>query len=183
MLFKRRVPGSAPPAARPAGTAQPAPRPAAPAHVPVDILLAVTREDQLQKLDGSAVSIAPASTGAGIIFQPGTGGVSRQSISVSPGETYVVHVTATLQRAATTGADPICFAGPVFYNAAGKILQYWKKQDVPGPDAPKTYRVAIVAPAEAAQARIGLHGSWADAKAGPPSDILVGFGTATLTRG
>lgn len=106
---------------------------------------------------------------------------SRASLNVAPGQKFEFSVTVDVSAPATGGNNHVFFAGALFFDAAGNIIQWWDPQRAPEPGETKRAIVMTVeAPPSATLARIGLHGSWASDN--NPANYVLAFSGASLRQ-
>lgn len=151
--------------------------PDAPADENASLLLAISRVDQLEQSSGQQ---AGGKVDRGWLWLgAGDGGRSVQSFPAVEGELFTAQATLALLDPGRNNIDSRFFFGPIFFDADGKVLMWWKPFNKPGAD-PADVAVEARAPEGTASVKLGIHGSW-DAS-GNAGDYVVGFANARLLK-
>jgi len=117
--------------------------------------------------------------GQKLILGPNQSRVSKVTLDVAPGQKFEFAVQVELAASAADGETSAFFAGPLFYDSTGRVVQWWLPQT--GPSVGETERriqAIVEVPADAVSTRIGLAGSWSHD--GKPSNYAVAFSGASL---
>lgn len=149
----------------------------APADASAMMLLAISRIDQLEQSSGLEAS---GKFDRGWLWLgAGEGGRSVQSFPATEGDLFAAQATLALLDAGRNNIDSRFFFGPIFFDANGKVLLWWKPFNKPGTE-PADVAVETRAPEGAASVKLGISGSW-DAS-GNAGDYVVGFANVSLMK-
>jgi len=164
-------------------TEQPAPSqgqakaPDAPADENASLLLAISRIDQLEQSSGQQAS---GKFDRGWLWLgAGDGGRSVQSFPAAEGELFTAQATLALLDPGRNNIDSRFFFGPIFFDADGKVLLWWKPFNKPGAE-PTDVAVETRAPEGTTSVKLGISGSWDSS--GSAGDYVVGFANARLLK-
>lgn len=119
-------------------------------------------------------------TGDWLSVAPYRAAVSAHSLPAKEGDRFRATGHAILIEPQRSG-PPLPFAfGPIFYDAEGKIIQWWMSIPYPASSNPFEIASASVAPAGAVSVRLAMRGGWDPS--GTPTDFVVGFASLRMEK-
>ncbi len=107
--------------------------------------------------------------------------LSRQVLSVKPGDVFVFETDVRLERGALAAgkeASPF-LVGPIFYDAKGEAVQWLQRR--PAPTKAERIVIRAAAPQNAASVRLGFCGAWEPD--GNATEYVISFGPTQLKQG
>lgn len=110
------------------------------------------------------------------IAGPKQGGRSKRFLPAREGEIWKLSSTVRIVYRSSGDTDATILAGPIFFDADGKVLQWWR----PLPCVEGPISVEAVAPSGTAKVAAGIYGVWF--KDREPPLVKVAFGSITLAR-
>jgi hypothetical protein len=141
------------------------------------ILLTMTSIDQLEQASGQMAG--GTFEGGWLKLCAGHGGRTVRAFPANEGDLFATHATIALIDPGQNNIQSRFFFGPIFFDADGNVLLWWKPFNKPDTKAVDVV-VETRAPAGTATVKLGIHGSWdASGKAG---DYIVGFANARLEK-
>lgn len=108
------------------------------------------------------------------VVGPGQGGRTAASLVATPGRSYRLSFVVVAISEASNGGRSNFFAGPLFFDADGNIVGWWREQSpISLREGSRTGFVDSVAPENAAIVCAGVHG--AHVREGVAGDSVVAF--------
>lgn len=137
----------------------------------------------LERWRGVATGAAPSGTVRKGSYElgPNEGGVSADTLPASPGKRYRVAFKAKVLMQADNGGETDFRVGPVFLDATGKVVGWWRKQEpFARNERQRKGVVEEIAPENAVAVSIGAFGSWK--QKGAPGNGVVALSDLSLTE-
>jgi pimeloyl-ACP methyl ester carboxylesterase len=121
-----------------------------------------------------------AKDGEWFVFGRSQGGRSAIAVPAMEGDRFRATASVRLVTPGTNGFESGFYFGPLFFDAEGKVVTWWARQDMPKAGEVTKVSVERVAPPRTASVRLGMNGPYDSS--GNTADYVVGINSPRLHK-